>query len=177
MDPSEIISTPYDLDRLNAFVMFPVTIILLLTLIRVPQKMLSFSVSLGRLTLVVYGLLGLCGAHIVENFKHSSLASLYIAALVSTTFTTDDVTPQILAQLPIRDHSDLLKTSRIFGTIVGCIPFQILSILDRGVQIQRWPLPIILGVTYGYVFGSIIGLVMLYFQRRQEQRQQERRRQ
>jgi hypothetical protein len=172
MDPSEILSIPYDLDRLNVFVMFPVTIILLLTLIRVPEKMLSFSVALGRLTLVVYALLGLCGAHIVENFKHSSLAALYIAALVSTTFTTDEVTSQILAQLPLRDHSDILKTSRIFGTFIGCIPFQILSVLDRGAQIQRWPVPIILGVTYGYVFGSLVGLFLLSSVRRQERRTQ-----
>ena len=169
MDPSEIMKVPFDLDRLNIFAMFPVTLILLLALVKTPERIFSYILSLARLTILSYGLLGLCGAHIVENFKHSLLAALYLASLLSTTARTDILTGQIFDQLPFHDHSDLLKTSRLYGTLLGSIPFQILAILDRGIQVQRWPIPIILGVTYGYVLGTVVGLFLTY-QERQAQR-------
>jgi hypothetical protein len=165
MDPSEIIAIPYPLDRLNVFVMLPVVFIMVLTLSNAPEKFGSALISLARLTIVVYALLGVCGAYIVQDYKHSLLAALYMASLLWTTTSTDNVSSKILEQLPFHDHSDLLATCRLFGVLIGSIPFQLLQVLDWGVQIQRWPIPIVLGGTFGYVVGSIIGVLLLYIKK------------
>jgi hypothetical protein len=51
------------------------------------------------------------------------------------------------------------------------IPFQILTVLDRGLQIQSWPLRVILGKAYGYVMGSLIGIVFRYYERLDSEKQ------
>lgn len=53
--------------------------------------------------------------------------------------------------------AQLLSVCQIHGTLFCNIPFQVLRLYDWGSQIQRWPLPIFLGSTYGFVFGSILG--------------------
>ncbi len=48
------------------------------------------------------------------------------------------------------------------ATLCGTSIFSILSILDWGSQIQRWPVPMILGATVGHVFGTayvVLGFV------------------
>ena len=45
------------------------------------------------------------------------------------------------------------------GTLIGMSACTILRILDHGMQIQRYPLPIIIGATYGSCGGILIGLV------------------
>ncbi len=50
----------------------------------------------------------------------------------------------------------------MYVTIFTTVPFQILNILDHGKQIQRWPLPIVLGCTIGHCIGSILGLVVVW---------------
>ena len=166
LDPSEIIATPYPLVRLQMFVLAPTTLILFVALIRNPSKLFSFTVALFRFTVLIYGLMGLCGAHIVEHYQESGLAAIYVAALVSTTFVTDELTSDVLAQIPIRDRSDILSVCRFYGMAIGSLPFQILLVLDRGLQTQRWPVPVILGVTLGYVVGSIMGLVLIGWERK-----------
>jgi membrane associated rhomboid family serine protease len=50
-----------------------------------------------------------------------------------------------------------------YGTIFMTIPFAVLNILDGGLQIQRWPMPVILGSFYGHIFGIVVGtFVALY---------------
>ena len=43
------------------------------------------------------------------------------------------------------------------GTLIGMSACAILRILDHGMQIQRYPLPIIIGATYGSCGGVLIG--------------------
>ena len=43
------------------------------------------------------------------------------------------------------------------GTLIGISACTILRILDHGMQIQRYPLPIIIGATYGSCVGLLIG--------------------
>ena len=43
------------------------------------------------------------------------------------------------------------------GTLIGMSACAILRILDHGMQIQRYPLPIIIGATYGGCGGVLIG--------------------
>ena len=51
----------------------------------------------------------------------------------------------------------LLSVCQVHATVFVTIPFQVLRLYDWGSQIQRWPLPMILGSTYGFVLGSIFG--------------------
>jgi hypothetical protein len=142
-------------------------------LIKAPLKMMSNLLSLTKLIMVTYALFALCGANIVDNYQHSLTAALYVAALASTTWT-GKTTSNILEELPFYDYSDLLAASRFYGMVLVGIPIQVLSTLDAGVQMQRWPMPITLGVTYGYVGGTLFGLFLLYAQnkKRDQQRRQ-----
>jgi len=49
------------------------------------------------------------------------------------------------------------------GTLIGMSACTILRILDHGMQIQRYPLPIIIGATYGGCGGVLIGALLLGF--------------
>mmetsp|Transcript_0 Transcript_0/g.1 ORF Transcript_0/g.1 Transcript_0/m.1 type:complete len:191 (-) Transcript_0:10-582(-) len=44
----------------------------------------------------------------------------------------------------------------VLGTIIGMGAFSILRILDHGMQIQRYPIPIIVGATWGNCGGVLI---------------------
>jgi len=56
------------------------------------------------------------------------------------------------------------------GSLAGAIVLQILRLYDRGWQIQRWPIPIIMGSTYGWIAGLWIGTVwVVYSGGRQQQ--------
>ena len=88
MDPSEIIKVPLQLRRLYSFAFFPVVVIMLKWVKDSPQRLTTKIMSLLKLTLTVYGLFGLCGTNIVDNYKHSLTAALYVASLVSTTWKT-----------------------------------------------------------------------------------------
>mmetsp|Transcript_19222 Transcript_19222/g.28795 ORF Transcript_19222/g.28795 Transcript_19222/m.28795 type:complete len:291 (-) Transcript_19222:94-966(-) len=57
---------------------------------------------------------------------------------------------------------DEISRHTMYVTIFVTVPFQILNILDHGMQIQRWPLPILLGCTIGHCLGSIIGPVVAW---------------
>lgn len=113
--------------------------------------------------MVVYALFALCGDNIVKHYQHSLSAALYVAALASTTWT-GTTSSNILEELPFYDFSNLLAASRLYCMALVAIPFQILNTLDAGLQMQRWPIPIVLGSTYGYVFGTYLGLFLLYAQ-------------
>eukprot|EP00980_Cylindrotheca_fusiformis_P003842 scaffold858_cov123-Cylindrotheca_fusiformis.AAC.18 len=165
MDPSEIKAIPYSIRRLTSFTMLPVVAIMLLWLKNSPDRMTSNLLSLLKLTLVVYALFGLAGTNIVDNYKHSLTAALYVAALASTTFIGNG-SFNVVQELPFSDPSNLIAFCRLYGMILTSVPFCVMNILDAGMQIQRWPLPILVGTTYGYVIGTFIGVTSLYYQRK-----------
>jgi hypothetical protein len=165
MDPSEIIKIPYSLKRLTSFTMAPVVFIMLLWLKNSADRLASRLLSLVKLAALIYGLFGLCGSNIVDNYKHSMTAALYVAALASTT-SNGESTSRIVEELPFSDPSDLLAFCRLYGIILTSIPFQTLNVLDAGMQVQRWPLTVLLGATYGYVIGTLVGVTSLYYRRR-----------
>ncbi len=57
------------------------------------------------------------------------------------------------------DDEDQINRYIMYSTILVAIPFQILNILDHGEQIQRWPMPIILGSTIGHCLGCSVGFI------------------
>mmetsp|Transcript_28910 Transcript_28910/g.69755 ORF Transcript_28910/g.69755 Transcript_28910/m.69755 type:complete len:227 (+) Transcript_28910:27-707(+) len=165
MDPSEIIALPSDIRRLTIFTALPVVFIMLLWLKNDANRLTSKLLSLTKLTLVTYALFGVAGSNIVDNYRHSLTAALFVASLASTTWTGEE-TSNVLKELPFSDSSDIVAFSRLYGMILTTIPFCVTSILDAGMQIQRWPLPIICGCSYGYTIGTMIGVTALYYQRK-----------
>ena len=45
-----------------------------------------------------------------------------------------------------------------FSSIFILIPCMILRILDHGMQIQRWPIPVLIGITAGFTLGNILSV-------------------
>ena len=122
-------------------------------------KILSFI----KVTGLVFVLFGLCGIDLINTWQHSITAALFLTTLLCTNLT-EKRTSKILEELPFYDHSDLLSTCRLYLTLAFIIPFSILSILDHGDQKQRWPVPVLMGGTYGFAFGSLAGIFLSYFQ-------------
>ena len=171
MDPSEIIAIPADIRRLTIFTALPVVVIMLLWLKYAANRLTSNLLSLTKLTLVIYGLFGVAGTNIVENYRHSLTAALFVAALASTTWTGEE-TSNVLKELPFADSSDIIAFCRLYGMILTTVPFSVTTILDAGMQIQRWPLPVICGCSYGYTIGTLIGVTALYYQRKAKEGKQ-----
>ena len=144
MDPSEIVATPFLLENVTAFATLPVVILMIFWLVKAPKTLSTNLLTLTKLTLVTYALFGLCGDNMVKNWKHSFLSAMYIGALATST-SSGNGSSNIMDDLPFNDFSDLISVSRLYGMFLFMIPFQVLSVLDRGIQIQRWPLPILLG--------------------------------
>ena len=67
-----------------------------------------------------------------------------------------------------KQHQNAQRTQYIhqyttLGTLVGMSACAILRILDHGMQIQRYPLPITIGATYGSCGGVLIGGLLTSF--------------
>lgn len=163
MDPSEIIATPFPIQNVISFTMFPVVVMMIYWLVRSPTRFSSNMISLTKASLVTFALFALCGDNLVKHWQLSLLTAIYIGALAVSTSTGKE-TSNILEELPFSDFSDIMATCKLYGMFLFCIPFQIMSVLDHGNQIQRWPLPMLFGGTYGYVIGTLIGLLMVYLQ-------------
>lgn len=123
--------------------MVPVVVTMIYWLVRFPNKFSSKLMNLVKMSLATYALFALCGNNMVVHWRHSIYSAIYIATLVNST-SKDVATSNILEQLPF-DYSDVLMASRLYGILALIIPFQVLSVLDHGAQISRWPLPILFG--------------------------------
>ncbi len=131
---------------------------------------------------VLFGFI-LCGASPFENVSHTLLASWYftlhtfgycrpppstkdrfslqgiIVHLFSNGEDESEVSGETITS-PISESKDRISRFVMYTTLFVTIPFQILHILDHGDQIQRWPIPVILGSTIGHCLGSSIGLLL-----------------
>ena len=170
MDPSQIASIPFPLKNLTAFVMVPAVIQMLYWLKKTPGRLTWNVLSLIKMTAIIYALMALSGNNMVTNWEHSILSALYIATLLSTTSSQSVTRSNVLDELPFKDMSDSLCFFRLYSTVMFTIAFQVLTILDHGKQIQRWPIPVILGGTYGYAFGTVVGLVLNYIRAQRDPR-------
>jgi hypothetical protein len=161
MDPSQIAAIPFPLERLTPYVMLPVVVQMIYWLVTNPAKLTMKILSLIKVTAIAYGLMALSGNYIVTNAQHSMLAALYLATLISTT-SNGTSTYHVLDEFPFKDMSDQLTFCQLYCTIMFTTGFQVLTVLDHGMQIQRWPVPVLVGATYGYVFGSVAGILLGY---------------
>jgi hypothetical protein len=57
-------------------------------------------------------------------------------------------------------YRELLAVCQSHATVFVSIPLAVLRLYDWGSQIQRWPLPLLLGSTYGHVVGTVLGILM-----------------
>ena len=165
MDPTEIIVIPIPLSRLETFVGFAA---LSFFVVSVPwwqvgalwrQIQVLFLTTCAILVASI-----LCGAHPTNNLLHTLLASFYVASLLTLNPPvfcdgSDWSLQQVLTRSTAQYGDDIVYTCRIYATLLIMIPFQILNILDSGLQVQRWPLPMILGSTVGWLTGSIAGFL------------------
>lgn len=62
----------------------------------------------------------------------------------------------------LQQHQEEIMAGWILRSIIVIlVPMQILLLYDRGWQIQRWPVPVIVGTTIGWVIGTFIGTVSI----------------
>lgn len=163
MDPTDIVLVPFDLQRLASYVAATSC-----TGSLASPWAHSNSSSLqkwAQATIVFWIMAVVCGTPPTREIYHTALASAYLATLtvllpVTATTTTAAVQGRKKNNKSL-DAQQLLATCQVHATLFLTVPFQVLRLYDWGSQIQRWPLPILLGSTYGYVAGSVLGGVLL----------------
>jgi hypothetical protein len=166
MDPTEIIAVPIPPLRLETFVGFSVLIMFVVSvswweLAALWRELIVLTVA----TVSILAISILCGAHPQTNLLYTVLASFYVASLLSLypPVFNDSVgwnLQQLFTSRPAaRLGDDIVGACRFYVTLLVMVPFQILNILDSGLQVQRWPLPMLLGSTVGWGTGSILGLL------------------
>jgi hypothetical protein len=52
--------------------------------------------------------------------------------------------------------------------VTGTVLAHVLRLYDNGWQAQRWPVPTVLGATYGWILGPWLGLLVVLWRRRPE---------
>ena len=170
MDPSEIIGMPFPLKYVTIFATVPVIVLLTYWTVTTPKTVGWKILSFIKVTGLVYVMFGMCGIDIVDTWQHSLDAALFLTTLLCCNLT-EKRTSKLLEELPFYDHSDILSTCRLYATLAFVVPFSILSVLDHGEQRQRWPVPVLMGGTYGFVTGSVVGLFLSYFQAKKKEKQ------
>mmetsp|Transcript_11509 Transcript_11509/g.19969 ORF Transcript_11509/g.19969 Transcript_11509/m.19969 type:complete len:254 (-) Transcript_11509:319-1080(-) len=63
-------------------------------------------------------------------------------------------------QLNTQNRIHCIQQYAVIGTTIGMVACSIFRILDHGMQIQRYPIPIIMGATWGRCGGVLIGTVV-----------------
>lgn len=160
LDPTEIVLIPYQQRRLATYVSWTVVAALLSS----PQTILNRMKLLWNWTIVMFGIMILCGASPTENLAHTGWASLYFVTLAATepplfSVSLSSLLPRLTTMQQSFSQQDKLAAGTTNATVFLTILFQILRLYDRGWQAQRWPIPVILGSTYGWVLGSLGGTV------------------
>jgi hypothetical protein len=175
LDPTEIIAIPYNLERLSIYVAMVVLVVLFDAANnrgRFTQKC-SEVIQLSGMSWIVFIL---CGASPTQNVWHTVLAAMYCAILVwfdppvfdhvmdvRNNNISNGLRQNFLRRFQgksISGPQDVVATTILNSTIAFTIPLQILLLYDRGWQIQRWPVPVIIGSTIGWVVGTILGTIL-----------------
>lgn len=170
MDPSDIIGENFPLKNVTIFAAGPLFVLLTYWIYAYGKKAGWKVLSFIKITGLVFVMFGGCGIDIVDTWQHSLNTAVFLTTLLCSNLT-DKKTSKLMEELPFKDHSDLLSTSRLYMTLAFIVPFSILSVLDHGEQSQRWPVPVLMGGTYGFVFGSLLGLFLSHAQAKKKEKQ------
>jgi hypothetical protein len=171
LDPTEIVKIPCDAHRLGLFVLG----VCFFAVVLAGQTTPATITSLLQRVLFTGLVMLVSGASPYHNLLHSMLAALYLATLSSwdppvfaqTSWWTlqDGINPIFPPYGATRCAQTELAAIVSQSTIAATIPLQILRLYDRGWQVQRWPLPILLGSTYGWAIGVFFGTWFLTLNR------------
>jgi hypothetical protein len=182
MDPTDIVKVPYDLQRLCAYVIAVVAAVVLEPVQGGWRKLVY---ELLPLSAAFWALFVLCGASPTENVIHTILGAVYLATtswfdppIFASTAPRNRKVTSLTDQLLHRfrgthldahthgyhhyhyqQHQDLLASTVLQAVTACTIPTQILLLYDRGWQVQRWPVPVIVGSTIGWILGTVLGTV------------------
>jgi hypothetical protein len=94
-------------------------------------------------------------AHILTCYSLEGSSVIETTNIVHRTTTQQNQTPQQQRSINNNIHQYYYYYSMV-GSIIGIIICSLLRILDTGLQIQRHPIPILLGYTYGNAIGGLI---------------------
>jgi len=156
LDPTEIVAIPYDLQRLTIYVLGTLVAATFL-----PQHGFRNLPDVLGISVVVFGLFLLCGASPIYHLLHTALAALYLTTLSSWAIQTSGMKTylplrqQFLQHLRGPSSTSSLYVTTTQSTLAMTIVFQILLLYDRGWQAQRWPVPIVLGSSLGWMLGTL----------------------
>jgi len=100
----------------------------------------------------------------VSNSSSSSSSSSSLNVLERLSFAASGGGRTAFAAFTV-DRLAIIQTQAVLGFTVL---LHILRLYDRGWQLQRWPVPTILGATMGWIVGRWIGLITLHTSKRQK---------
>ena len=165
---------PYDLSRLWLYVSGVAFVYVVSTATASGQHVLGL---LG-MTLCTWLAYIVYGASPTENQWHTLAAAFYLMLLIQwdpPVWTNDEQdktmscslnalqrlslasSRTILTNLSVADRLAVVQTRSVLGLTMA---LHILRLYDRGWQPQRWPVPTILGASFGWIAGIWIGLVL-----------------
>ena len=153
LDPTEIIGRAYPVDVLSLFVGGATTALFLLSVpwwdfIILVKQLFQFILT----TILLWLFFILSGANPLQNYVQTGLASLYIASLLCW-----NPGQPLISFLDCKEPiSRQFLTIKRYATIITMVPCSILHILDWGAQIQRWPIPLLIGSTIGLLIGTLL---------------------
>lgn len=172
LDPTEIIAIPYDLPRLVVYV----GIVFGASMIADGDYQRASKIAQYAALSFVYFIVS--GASPWVNVLHTLWAAIYFSILLWFDPPVFVRKPSSLGRknLTLLDHMKerlvqrsnasspqaLLASVTTQSTIAFSIPAQILLLYDRGWQIQRWPVPLVLGSTIGWSLGIMVGTFMAF---------------
>jgi hypothetical protein len=143
----------------------------------------------GQATMGIYMSFILCGVHPMYYPKQTILASFYVGVNIifplffficeeETNSSTDGFKEHqmnstegisyLFSYLTGPERHKVTSKTRVlhqyttFGATIGMVTTAILRILDHGMQIQRYPIPIVLGFTIGRCGGVILGALIAF---------------
>ena len=130
-------------------------------------------------TIVIHLIFILCGVHPAILPLHTLLSAFYVSFITPQSihqFVTANYWSSQQQQQQQQHHFAIeqsktlpqVKSNRLqiynqfttLGTIIGVIACSILRILDHGIQIQRFPIPIIVGATWGSCGGAVLAMML-----------------
>lgn len=189
MDPSIIISTPLPLENLFSFMALSLVWSFVVAIIdRVVMTRDSREVHKGIFhaamiivvhTIIIHFIIIICGIHPTVFPLHTLLSAFYVS------FNTPQSIHRFVAanywssqkqQLVPNEHAKRQQVSQrnstrlqlhhqltILGMIIGMVVCAILRVLDHGMQVQRYPIPIIVGATLGSCGGIAVAFILALF--------------
>ena len=174
LDPSIIIQSPIPNETLIQLITYSMAWNILLIVTQRSKSCLHIlPISIAGGSVFFYVLFIMCGFHPTFSPVQTFLASLHVAmnsifllSLDNPIKENENSNSSISKQQiwiyvfgPAQNDVQRLHQSTFYGSFVGMGSFSILRILDHGMQIQRHPVPILLGFTWGRFFGSAFGVL------------------